>query len=168
MECYKWDSCNEASTPSLATSTWYLCRCAAANSRAVTRVFEVIRALEKLSATSPQRHEERPLRRASNRHSNSRSRGSQWIMGKVIFFIRRTYEPYHSPGCQGRRPHAHMHRARVTALPTEHKNMEHVEHREIGMWPHERGSRHLLYTVYLPCTKPTSRLHTTGRASRTS
>ena len=38
------------------------------------------------------------------------------MKGKVLFFIRRTYEPYHSPGCQGRRPHAHMHRARVTAL----------------------------------------------------
>ena len=39
----------------------------------------------------------------------------------MLSFIRRTYEPYplsRLAGCQGRRPHAQMHRARVTALAT--------------------------------------------------
>ena len=33
-----------------------------------------------------------------------------------FFSFKCTYEPYHSPGCLGRRPHAHVHRPRVTAL----------------------------------------------------
>ena len=61
----------------------------------------------------PSRREPRgmPPPTASNRHSNFPEQCGEWIMGKMLFFISHTYEPYHSPGCQGRHPHAHMHRA---------------------------------------------------------
>ena len=63
-----------------------------------------------------QRHEERPLHGPPTVIPIPGAGGREWIKERCFFFIRRTYEPYHSPGCQGRRPHAHMHRARVTAL----------------------------------------------------